>query len=135
MPIAYLAHPVGERDLPDDAVRYGDNMANAHDWVAFLTAIAPDLVLECSWIPMNTALSPRFYGGKLTTSAHTLLHACSVLVLVGGLTSPHMRLLIEWAKDAGVQVLDLCDLGTRPPWQTMDETRAAVARRLAAIGI
>lgn len=135
MTIAYLAHPLGERDFLDDVVRYGDNMAGAHDWLSFLTAVAPDLVLECSWIAMNTALSPRFHGGKLTTSAHALLATCAVLVLVGGRVSPHMRQLLAWAREIGILVLDLTDLGIRPPWPSINEARADIGRRLDAIGL
>jgi hypothetical protein len=133
--IAYLAHPVGERDLPDDAVQYGDNMAGAHDWISFLSAVARDLVIECSWVAMNTALSPRFYGGKLVTSAHEILQVCGLLVLVGGRISPHMRHLLSWAATFRVPVLDLTDIGTHPPWRELDRFRADIGRRLAHLGL
>lgn len=133
--IAYLSHPVGDRDLPDDAVRYGDNMAGTHDWIAFLTIAAPDLVLECSWISMNVALSPRFHGGKFTTSSHALLLACGLLVQVGGLISPHMRQLAAWSRTAGIPVLDLVDLGPRPPWHETDRVRGDITRRLDELGL
>lgn len=135
MTIAYLAHPVGERHFIDDVARYAQNIAAAHEWIAFLVAAIPGLTIECSWIALNTAFDPRFYGGRLVTSAHELLQVCHVLVLVGVRISPHMQQLVDWGRAVKLPVLDLTDLGERAPLDRDGAAARDIAARLRALGL
>lgn len=127
--VAYLGHPLGEKDLADawnDSRR--DNVANSLDWLKFLR-------FTTSWavcypvIAYVAALDDLAHQPRSFTDRLAILTRCDLYVMTGGVMNPHM--VYEWntAIRKSMPVMDLLYLGRVPPWDRQDE----VSREIAAL--
>ncbi len=113
--VAYLSHSLGSSNGKDTIHRH-DNIANAGEWLQFLVDATSWIVLM-PWYPYAIVLRelhrPRAFADQLR-----VLKRCDVLVLCGGVISPHMRFEITEAKRRQVAIVDLTDFGFHPPEDT-----------------
>lgn len=133
--IAYLTHPLGDGDDADNAVRRADNMAGGIDWFRYLV-MHTRWAIQMPWWPFVVAIDDVYHRPRALRDQRKILERCDMLVLVGGWISPHMLIERRYAEASGrIPVLDLTDLGSRPPWATADITGNAIVRRAAALGV
>lgn len=134
--VAYLTHPIGERDAGFGADR-GDNVAAASEWFRFLKDTTRWAIC-CPWFAYLAAVDSDFYRRSWITDQCEILSRCDVLVLVGGYVSPHMRIEADHARNrhaGAIPVLDLIDLGRLAPWRRRDEVGIEIRRRATQLGV
>jgi hypothetical protein len=136
--VAYLTHPLGERDA-GQGMDYPDNVAGAMQWLKFLV-MATQWAVVCPWFPYLVALDETFYGRRAFIDNLEVLCRSDVLVLCGGRMSPHMSQELRMAGNAGligkaIPVLDLLGLGAAPPWNRLDQARRDIAAKAAELGV
>ncbi len=123
--VAYLTHPIGEADVGYGQQR-GDNLANAMEWLRFLVETT-QWVICCPWFVYLTAVSEAFHRSRTLRDQIILMDRCDLIVLTGGILTPHMRIEIDHAekKISGptIPVVDLLHLGRKPPFD--DKNRVA----------
>src|SRR5689334_21930514 len=135
MTVAFLSHPIGERDAGWGSDR-GDNLANAMDWFRFLKDVTRWAICFPS-MAYIAAVDDAFHRPSMITDAVEIMERCDVLI-VAGAYSPHIRIEIAHARGRRppIPVLDLTDLGRRPPPPAQsDELGVEVRRRAEALGL
>jgi hypothetical protein len=61
------------------------------------------------------------YGGRRTVDTQAIQSRCDMLVLTGGVVSPHMREHVRKARQLGQPIVDLTPFGVRPPSPNEDD--------------
>lgn len=120
--VAYLTHPLGERDA-GDGIERGNNMANAMDWFKFLISTTPWAIM-CPWFVYVAAVDDAFHRPRALRDQIELMSMCDLVVLTGGRLSAHMRIELGHAQrriEGSMPVIDLLPLGFLPPWDRQDE--------------
>lgn len=133
MVVAFLTHPLGERDADYGTAR-GNNLANAMEWFRLIKD-ATGWAICYPTMAYLAAVDDIFHGPSTLIDQIEIMKRCDVLVAVGGMMSPHMRYLAGHASTAKIPLLDLLSLGVRPMIDGADRTRAEIARLAAALGI
>ena len=116
--VVYISHPVGEINGDAMSVRH-DNIANAGDWIRLL-AECTSWTLCCPWYPLVVALDDHKWDTRRMRDALDVLERCDMLVLCGGIVSPHMRIEFQRARRLGMPIIDLTPYGVIPPLPTED---------------
>lgn len=111
--LVYLAHPVGA----PDAAGVRANLERAKRWVAYVYRVYPDVSPVAPYITGAEVMDDhvpeqRSHGMRCNL---TLLARCDEVWLCGGRVSPGMQVEADFARDAGVLVVDLCVCGSEPP--------------------
>lgn len=132
MTVAFLTHPIGERD--NYALR-GDNLAAAVGWFRFVKE-ATGWAICFPAMAYVAAVDDVFHRPSMLTGCVEILERCDVVVVVGGHVSPHMRIEIAHAhnKCPPIPVLPLLDMGPIAPVGS-DSHAADVRRRADALGL
>lgn len=120
--VAYLTHPLGERDA-GDGTEWPDNMANAMDWFKFLVQTTRWAIC-CPWYAYAVAVQDAYHRPRMLVDQVELVSRCDIFVMVGGRSSPHMRAELyaaQRSRSRTIPVLDLLHLGYRAPWERMDQ--------------
>lgn len=133
MTVAFLTHPLGERDADWGSAR-GNNLANAMAWFRFIHD-ATRWAICFPAMAYLAAVDDIFHRPSMLTDAVEIMERCDVLVAVGGVASPHMRIEIEHAQHRSLPLLNLLDLGRSPPMFKADEIANEIRRRAAALGL
>src|SRR4029077_20120898 len=111
---AYLTHPLGPKYSTEELFRRQNNVANAIAWVKFVLTSTPWSIMA-PWIIDLMALDEEIHQSRLLVSQLEQLRRADVLLLLGGMLSPHMRIHQSWAMNRGISVIDATDLGATPP--------------------
>ena len=133
MTVAFLTHPIGERDAEWGVAR-GNNLANAMAWFRLIV----DATRWSMCYPEMTyiaAVDDVFHQPARLAASIEILERCDVLVMAGGFNSPHMRLQFAHARRRKLPVLDLLDMGASPLWIDRDEIGSEIRRRAAELGL
>lgn len=135
MTVAFLTHPLGERDA-DWGMARGNNLANAMLWFRFVKD-ATRWAICFPAMPYIAAVDDVFHRPSMITDAVEIMERCDVLVVVGDHISPHMRIEIAHARGmkTPIPVLNLIDLGRSPPVIKTDEVSSEIRRRAAELGL
>lgn len=134
--VAYLTHPLGERDA-GDGMAWGDNMANAMQWFRFMVQ-ATRWAISCPWYAYAVAVQDVFFRPRMLVDQVELVGRADLFVMVGGRMSPHMRIELiaaQRARPGGIPVLDLLDLGELAPWDRADRVGQEIRRRTAPLDL
>jgi hypothetical protein len=133
--VAYLGHPLGERDLLDawDNAR-SENVANSLDWLKFLRqttrwAICHPAIAYVAAVD-DLASQPRSFVDRIE-----IMLRCDLYVLTGGRLNPHMVYELDSARARPMPVVDLLHLGRVPPWDRRDEVTKEIERIEDALGL
>lgn len=116
--VAYLTHPIGEADADHGQTR-GNNLANAMDWLKFLIHTTR-WVICCPWFVYIAAVDGEFHRARTMRDQILLLDRCDIVVLTGGIKTPHMLVEIAHATRKQIPIVDLLHLGRFPPWEHKD---------------
>ncbi len=108
--VGYLSHTLGSSN-GDDSIKRHDNIANAGRWTHYLVSAVPWIIV-LPWFPY---VSLNIHRERGFADQLRFIKRCDVLILCGGIISPHMKYEIEWADRYRVAVVDLCDFGYSPP--------------------
>lgn len=129
--VAYLTHPLGERDA-GDGTAWGDNLANAMQWFRFMVQ-ATRWSMSCPWYAYAVAVQDVFHRPRMLVDQVELVGRSDILVMVGGYVSPHMRIELVAAQRSKrkIPLLNLNDLGYVPPWDRIDQVGQEIRRRAA----
>lgn len=136
--IVYLSHSLGSSN-GIDTIRRQDNIANTIAWLEFLithTAWA----ISVPWLPFVIAETRELYRPRgFADQMRMLQKGHDAIAHVGGVISPHMVYEQKIARRCRVAVIDLTDLGYRPPLdRNEDEIRELLQARadaaMAAVG-
>lgn len=135
MTVAFLTHPLGERDADWGTTR-GNNLANSMLWFKFVKD-ATRWAICFPAMAYIAAVDDVFHRPSMITDAVEIMERCDVLVLVGDRISPHMRIEIAHAGNMNPQlpVLNLIDLGHSPPIVNTDAVASEIRRRAAGLGL
>lgn len=125
--VAYLTHPIGEADANHGQAR-GTNLANAMDWLKFLVETTR-WVICCPWFVYIAAVDGEFHRSRTLRDQILLLDRCDIVVLTGGIMTPHMVIETTHAQRKPLPIIDLLYLGQSPPWERKD----AVAKEIQAL--
>jgi hypothetical protein len=111
-PLAYLSHSIGFGNGAETVRRY-DNIANAGEWLVFLVDHTGWMVVM-PW-HTNAVFLRELHRPRAMADQLRVVKRCDVLVLCGGAISPHMQHEIRQARRNQVAIVDLTDLGWKPP--------------------
>jgi len=111
--VCYMSHPIGDGGLADEEKR-ADNIANAGEWVRFFVDSTRWVIL-CPWYLYAITHGEEIYGPRRLVDQLSALERCDLLVLTGGVISPHMSYEVSQAKRYGIPVVDLTTFGVAPP--------------------
>lgn len=129
--VAYLGHPIGEAN-GFDSVQRADNLANAVEWVRFFNDVTRWSIV-CPWYVNAVAIGGDSYGPRRLMSQLDALERCDIYIAAGGHLSPHMHVEMRRAKQHGLPILDVSNLGVIPP--AMDDGHAQHLKDLASRAI
>ncbi len=109
--IAYIAHPVGSHPLKRE-----ENLYQAKLWFEWLLVEYPEWAISMPWLIYCQQLreTPENRARGIRDDLR-MLKTHNTIVLVGGELSPGMSAELEMAKTHGLEVVDLLELGARPP--------------------
>jgi len=115
--VAYLTHPLGPSLSYFDSSRR-DNIANATSWVRWMMNHT-DWAVNAIWLTYILAAE------DINIQRHFLdqmanMERCDVLVLCGGMITPHMKVECEFARKCKMPIVDMPPQsyripGDRPP--------------------
>jgi hypothetical protein len=111
--VVYMSHPIGDGGLADQEKR-ADNIANAGEWVRFFVDTTRWVIL-CPWYLYAITHGEEIYGPRRLVDQLSALERCDLLVLTGGVISPHMSYEVSQAKRYGIPVVDVTTFGVSPP--------------------
>ena len=134
--VAYLDHPLGEGD-GDRTVELVENTASALDWFRFMKRVTM-WSIQCPWyISIVAGMGEMRFPVRDMRDRIAVLRRCDIYIMVGGFVSPHMRIHENHCRHRidPQPVLDLTDLGWRPPWMEIDKVTQDVVRRSRALGV
>jgi hypothetical protein len=112
--VGYLTHPLGEKVSAADNQTRNDNIANTLSWVRWFVDHTPWAICA-HWLTHVMAIDDELHRPRALIDQTVLLHRSDVLIMVGGHTSPHMRLEYQYARHRKIPVLDATVLGRSPP--------------------
>lgn len=136
MTVAFLTHPLGERDAGWGSA-HGDNLAAAMEWLRFLKQVTGWAICYPAMAYAAAGMDDEFFRRSMLTDVIEIMERCDVVVMVGGRISPHMRIEASHARQrkTPILVLNLLDLGLLPPWHRKDEIGIEIRRRAEALGL
>jgi hypothetical protein len=114
--IAYLTHPLGERDSTNEVQRR-DNIADATEWFRFLVERTSWAIL-CPWLGYVMSADDPAFKPRALVDQLSILERADMLVMCGTFVSPHMRYEREHARKLKLPVIDLTTM--HPPWRVRD---------------
>lgn len=109
MPVVYVAHPVRWPNV-------ADNLAGARRWLKYLQAETPETAYIAPWINTVETLGTGTMAHAVGLGyCEAIVSRCDSLLLVGGRISSGMAREAAAAVTAGVEVIDMTELGVEPP--------------------
>lgn len=119
--VVTISHPLGDRI--DSVERWHDNLANAGDWIRFLIETTPWVVMAPWYVYAMVHGGESMSAGRRLVDSLTAMERSDVLLLVGGVISPHMRDYdAKTARRLGLPVVDLTGFGVTPPDKTDEDS-------------
>jgi hypothetical protein len=134
--VAYLTHPLGERD-DGDGIERGTNMSNAMDWFKFLVDTTQWAII-CPWFVYVAAVDDAFRRPRALRDQIEIMCRADVVVLTGGRMSAHMRVELSRSQrrvEGAIPVIDLLPLGFAPPWDRRDRVAQDIRSLAASLGL
>lgn len=135
MPVAYLGHPLGDKDSSNAwDNRRSDNVANSLDWLKFLR-LTTQWAICYPTVAYAAVLNDPMHEPRSFVDRVQILLKCDLYVLTGGVRAPHMVFELSAALRRPMPVMDLLHLGRIPPWDRKDEVAKEIQRLESSLGI
>jgi len=134
--VAYLAHPLGEKEDVFSNERSG-NIANSIDWVRFLRYATQWAICYPAFVYL-AAVDETYHHPRSLVDQIEIMSRCDVYVPVGGVMNPHMRIEMHHVKNrigGPIPVVNLLYLGRIPPWDRREEVAKEIDRLARAAGL
>lgn len=133
MTVGFLTHPLGDKDA-DWGSTHGNNLASAMGWLRLVKQETGWAICYPSMAYAAAGMDDVFFRRSMITDLIEIMERCDVLVMVGGVASPHMRIELAHARQRRISVLDLLDLGPRAT-DRADEIGSDIRRRADALDL